>query len=197
MPARTPVKTRRFRQAGEQATWHAPLQVSAGSQCRRLARRRAGPATQAETPGALYAGYPRRFRRVVRLAQSAVFRQKPGPKPDRKAARRIAQAARRRARGTKWEELYQRFIPDYGKLNAITRGYAEDGLRRQVNKFLKVTGGCVNTGSHFPVTPPELSLTADASRGMLDEVTAMLPVSCRVRVARSLSRVSQIGFNTH
>jgi len=39
---------------------------------------------------------------------------------------RITHAARRRARGTEWEELYQRFIPDYGKLNAITRGYAED-----------------------------------------------------------------------
>jgi hypothetical protein len=73
----------------------------------------------------------------VRLAQSAVFRQKPGPKPDRNAAQRIAHAARRRARGAKWEELYQRFIPDYGKLNAVTRGYAEHGLRRRVNKFLQ------------------------------------------------------------
>ena len=86
---------------------------------------------------ALYTADPRRFRKIVRLAQSAVFRQKPGPKPDRKAARRIAHAARRRARGTKWEELYQRFIPDYGKLNAVTRDYAEDGLRRRVNKFLQ------------------------------------------------------------
>jgi hypothetical protein len=86
---------------------------------------------------ALYTADPRRFRRVVRLAQSVVFRQKPGPKPDRKAARRIAHAARRRARGMEWEEVYQRFIPDYGKLNAVTRGYAEDGLRRQVNKFLQ------------------------------------------------------------
>jgi hypothetical protein len=86
---------------------------------------------------ALYTADPRPFRKIVRLAQSAVFRQKPGPKPDRKAARRIAHAARRRARGTKWEELYQRFIPDYGKLNPVTRGYAEDGLRRQVNKFLQ------------------------------------------------------------
>ena len=86
---------------------------------------------------ALYTADPRRFRKIVRLAQSAVFRQKPGPKPDRKAARRIAHAARRRARGTKWEELYQRFIPDYGKLNAVTRDYAEDGLCRRVNKFLQ------------------------------------------------------------
>jgi hypothetical protein len=86
---------------------------------------------------AMYTAEPRRFRKIVRLAQSAVFRQKPGPKPDRKAARRIAHAARRRARGTKWEELYQRFIPDYGKLNAVTRGYAEEGLRRGVNKFLQ------------------------------------------------------------
>jgi hypothetical protein len=85
----------------------------------------------------LYTADPRRFRKIVRLAQSAVFRQKPGPKPDRKAARRIAHAAKRRARGTEWEELYQRFIPDYGKLNPVTRGYAEDGLRRQVNRFLQ------------------------------------------------------------
>jgi hypothetical protein len=47
---------------------------------------------------AVYTADPRRFRKVVRLAQSAVFRQKPGPKPDREAARRIAHAARRRAR---------------------------------------------------------------------------------------------------
>ena len=86
---------------------------------------------------ALYTADPRRFRKIVRLAQSAVFRQKPGPKPDRQAARRIARAARRRARGTKWEELYQRFIPDYGKLNAVTRGYAEEGFRRKVNKHLQ------------------------------------------------------------
>jgi hypothetical protein len=86
---------------------------------------------------ALYTTDPRRFRKIVRLAQSAVFRQKPGPKPDRKAALRIAHAARRRARGAKWEELYQQFIPDYGKLNAVTRGYAEEGLRRGVNKFLQ------------------------------------------------------------
>jgi hypothetical protein len=86
---------------------------------------------------ALYTSDPRRFRKIVRLAQSAVFRQKPGPKPDRQAARRIARAARRRARGTKWEELYQRFIPDYGKLNAVTRAYSEDGFRRRVKKFLQ------------------------------------------------------------
>ena len=101
------------------------LAKDAAEQARRLKRKHR----------ALYTADPRRFRKIVRLAQSAVFRQKPGPKPDRKAARRIAHAARRRARGTKWEELYQRFIPDYGKLNAVTRGYAEEGLRRGVNKF--------------------------------------------------------------
>ena len=69
--------------------------------------------------------------------QSAVFRQKPGPKPDRKAARHIAHAARRRARGTESEELYQRFIPDYGKLNPVTRSDADDGFRRKVNKYLQ------------------------------------------------------------
>jgi hypothetical protein len=86
---------------------------------------------------ALYTADPRRFRKIVRLAQSAVFRQKPGPKPDRKAARRIAHAARRRARGAKWEELYQRFIPDYRKLNPVTRSDADDGFRRKVNKYLQ------------------------------------------------------------
>ena len=86
---------------------------------------------------ALYTADPRRFRKIVRLAQSAVFRQKPGPKPERKAARRIAHAARRRARGTEWEELYQRFIPDYGILNPVTRSDADDGFRRKVNKYLQ------------------------------------------------------------
>ena len=81
--------------------------------------------------------------------QSAVFRQKPGPKPDRKAARRIAHAARRRARGAEWEVLYQGFIPDCGKLNAITRDYAEDGLRGRVTNSCKFTGGWVNAGSHL------------------------------------------------
>ena len=86
---------------------------------------------------ALYTTDPRRFRKIVRLAQSAVFRQKPGPKPDRQAARRIDRAARRRARGTKWEELYQRFIPDYGRLNPVTRSDADDGFRRKLNKYLQ------------------------------------------------------------
>jgi hypothetical protein len=85
----------------------------------------------------LYTADPRRFRKIVRLAQSAVFRQKPGPKPDRQAARRIDRAARRRARGTKWEELYQRFIPDYGRLNPVTRSDADDGFRRKLNKYLQ------------------------------------------------------------
>ena len=49
---------------------------------------------------ALYTTDPRRFRKIVRLAQSVVFRQKPGPKPDQKAARRIAHSAR----GTKWRQ---------------------------------------------------------------------------------------------
>ena len=79
----------------------------------------------------------KRFRKIVRLAQSAVFRQKPEPKLDREAARRIAYAATRRARGTEWEELYQRFIPDYGKLNPVTRSDADDGFRRKVNKYLQ------------------------------------------------------------
>jgi hypothetical protein len=44
---------------------------------------------------ALYVSDPRRFRKIVRGAQSKIFRQRPGPKPDRQTARRIARAARR------------------------------------------------------------------------------------------------------
>jgi hypothetical protein len=98
---------------------------------------------------ALYTADPRRFRKIVRLAQSAVFRQKPGPKPDRKGARRIAYAARSRARGSKWEELYQRFIPDYGKLNPVTRSDADDGFRRKVNKYLQSHRRLRKRRSHF------------------------------------------------
>jgi hypothetical protein len=86
---------------------------------------------------ALYTADPRHFRKIVRLAQSAVFRQKPGPKPDRKAARRIAHAARRRARGAKWPELYERSLPGWRQLNPVTRNDAEDGFRRKVNKYLQ------------------------------------------------------------
>jgi hypothetical protein len=86
---------------------------------------------------ALYTADPRRFRKIVRLAQSAVFRQKPGLKPDRKAARRIAHAARRRTRGAKWPELYERFLPGWRELNLVTRNDAEDGFRRKVNKYLQ------------------------------------------------------------
>ena len=86
---------------------------------------------------ALFTADPRRFRKIVRLAQSVVFRQKPGPKPDRKAARRIAHAARRRARGARWPELYERFLPGWRELNPVTRNDAEDGFRRKVNKYLQ------------------------------------------------------------
>jgi hypothetical protein len=124
--------------AGEQRKSHRRFTQPLTERERALAKDAAAQARQLKRKHrALYTADPRRFRKIVRLAQSAVFRQKPGPKPDRKAARRIAHAARRRARGTKWEELYQRFIPDYGKLNAVTRDYAEDGLRRQVNRFLQ------------------------------------------------------------
>jgi hypothetical protein len=85
---------------------------------------------------ALYTSDPRRFRKIVRLAQSVVFRQKPGPKPDRNAARRITHAARRRTRGAKWPELYERFLPGWRELNPV-RNDAEDGFRRKVNKYLQ------------------------------------------------------------
>ena len=85
---------------------------------------------------ALYTADPRRFRKIVRLAQSAVFRQK----PDRQAARRISRAARRLARGAKWQELYERFLPGWSELNLVTRTDAEDGFRRKVNKYLQGHG---------------------------------------------------------
>ena len=86
---------------------------------------------------ALYTADPRRFGKIVRVAQSLVFRQKPGLKPDRQAAQRIARAARRRARGAKWPELYERFLPGWRELNPVTRNDAEDGFRRKVNKYLQ------------------------------------------------------------
>jgi hypothetical protein len=41
------------------------------------------------------------------------------------------------ARGTKWEELYERFLPGWRELNSVTRNDAEDGFRRKVNKYLQ------------------------------------------------------------
>jgi hypothetical protein len=127
--------------AGEQRKRHRRITQPLSEPERVLVKDAAAQARQLKRKHrALYTADSRRFRKIVRLAQSAVFRQKPGPKPDRKAARRIAHAARRRARGAKWEELYQQFIPDYGKLNAVTRSDAGDGFRRKVNKYLQSHG---------------------------------------------------------
>jgi hypothetical protein len=117
------------------------LHGNAAEQARQLKR----------THRALYASDPRRFRKIVRDAQSAVFRQKPGPKQDLDAARRIARAAGRRARGARWPELYPQYIIGYQELNHVTRGYAEDGFRRRVNKYLQ---------SHRRLRKPETGTVA-------------------------------------
>ena len=84
---------------------------------------------------ARYVADPRQFRKIVRQAQSLVFRQKPGPKEDRRMADLIGRAARERARGVEWEALYTRYIEGYDNLNPHTRTMAEDGFRRKVNKY--------------------------------------------------------------
>jgi hypothetical protein len=49
----------------------------------------------------------------------------------------IGRAARERARGMEWEELYPRYIDGYAALNLHTRTMAEDGFRRKVNNYLQ------------------------------------------------------------
>jgi hypothetical protein len=73
------------------------------------------------------------FRAIIRKAHSRVFRRKPGPKADP----RVGTAARERARGAVWEELYTKHIDHYGQMPEYTRAYAESGFRRKVNGYLQ------------------------------------------------------------
>ena len=62
-----------------------------------------------------------------------MFHRKPGPKADP----RIGVAARERARGTTWDALYSKYIPNYAPMQEYTRDYAESGFRRKVNSYLQ------------------------------------------------------------
>ena len=72
-------------------------------------------------------------RKTIRKAHARVFRRKPGPKADP----RIGAAARERARGTTWDVLYSKYIPNYAPMQEYTRDYAESGFRRKVNSYLQ------------------------------------------------------------
>jgi hypothetical protein len=84
---------------------------------------------------AYYREAPKTFRDTVRKAHSQIFRIKPGPK--RKRDPRIAQAARKRARGISWGELCPHFIDGYWEMTEYTRSLAEDGFRGKVNDYLR------------------------------------------------------------
>jgi hypothetical protein len=73
------------------------------------------------------------FRAGIRKAHSRVLRLKPGPKADPQ----IAVAARERALGANWEDLYPRFIPHHSQMLDFTRGLAEAGFQRKVNTYLQ------------------------------------------------------------
>jgi hypothetical protein len=75
------------------------------------------------------------FRTTVRKAHSRIFRMKPGPKPKRDP--RIVQAARKRAGGASWPDLFPQFIDGYSTMTEFTRSYAEDGFKGKVNDYLR------------------------------------------------------------
>ena len=109
---------------------------------------------------ALYEADPKAFRAVVQKAQARIFRLKPGPKQDE----RIAQAARERARGIPWPELYAKHIDRYSTATEFYRALLEAGFQRKVNHYLqrhpsirrlghKVTLGDASTKRLPPVLP--------------------------------------------
>src|SRR5262249_2180647 len=72
------------------------------------------------------------FRETIRKAFSETFRKKPGPKP--KVDPRIRNAARKRARGADWPELYADGIDGHSTLRAVnphTCDLAEESFRRK------------------------------------------------------------------
>lgn len=84
---------------------------------------------------ACYSADPKGFSRVIRKANAAAFRRKPGPAPDP----RIVQAALEHAGGAKWSDLYPRYIIGYERLkelNPATCDDAEAGFRRKVHDYL-------------------------------------------------------------
>jgi hypothetical protein len=82
-----------------------------------------------------YREAPKAFRATVQLAEKRVFKLRPGPR--RKSDPRIGKAARRRARGGAWKELYALYIDGYLRMTEHTRSYAEEGFRKKVNDYLR------------------------------------------------------------
>lgn len=101
---------------------------------------------------------PKQFRATVKMAESRVFRLKPGPKENPQ----IAIAAKARAEGAKWEDLYPKYIDHYDVMPSFTRALAEAGLQRKVNAYLQHHPTRKRNGrgpqprparSSYPVTP--------------------------------------------
>jgi hypothetical protein len=107
---------------------------------------------------AYYRADPAGFRTTVRKAHSRIFRMKPGPKP--KHDPRIAQAARKRAAGASWPDLFPDFIDCHGTMTEFTRSYAEDGFKGKVNDYLrshpvrKSTAGIKQNNSDHSIQEP-------------------------------------------
>jgi hypothetical protein len=80
--------------------------------------------------GGYFRANPQGFRRQVRSAHSRIFRRKPGPKGDI----RIARAARERARGADWPQLYAAYLDGWAIMTEFTRGAAEEGFRKKVTR---------------------------------------------------------------
>jgi len=82
---------------------------------------------------AYYAQDQKGFRALVRKAHARVFRLKPGPKTNI----RIAKAARKRAAGAKWADLYPKYIEHYRSMPEFTKELAESGFQRKVTAYLQ------------------------------------------------------------
>jgi len=82
---------------------------------------------------ALYDADPKAFRATVSKAQSRVFRLKPGPKQNAQ----IVLAARERARGVPWQDLFPKYIENYSSANEFVRALLETGFQRKVNQYLQ------------------------------------------------------------
>jgi hypothetical protein len=92
-------------------------------------------ATLKQKHAAFYAADPKGFSRIVRKANAAALRRKPGPAPDP----RIMQAAVEHAGGgAKWPDLYPKYIVGYGKLKELSPATCDDaeaGFRRKVYDY--------------------------------------------------------------
>ena len=80
---------------------------------------------------------PKAFRADLKRARGRVFHLKCGPKKNPQRDARIAAAARERAGGAQWVELYPGHIEYYAQMSEYTRHYAEAGFQKEVNRYLR------------------------------------------------------------